>query len=61
MVLAITGAFRFTFNDYISIQQPNFCSHINAIYNFTHVKIMRFACQNIYLVTSEANLKRPTF
>lgn len=45
LILAITGVFHFSLNKNISSQKTNFCPHINAIYDFSNMKIKWAACE----------------
>lgn len=46
LILSVTGIFHFSLNKYISSQKTNLCPHINAIYDFSNVKIKWAACEN---------------
>lgn len=45
LILSVTGVFHFSLNKYISSQKTNLCSHIDAIYDFSNVKIQWAACE----------------
>lgn len=47
LILSVTGVFHFSLNKYISSQKTNLCSHIDAIYDFSNVKIQWAACEKI--------------
>lgn len=46
LILSIAGVFHFSLNKYISSQKTNLCPHIDAIYDFSDMKIKWAACKN---------------
>lgn len=46
LIFSITGVFHFSLDKYISSQKTDLCPHIDAIYDFTNMKIKWAACGN---------------
>lgn len=49
LIFSITGVFHFSLDKYISSQKTDLCPHIDAIYDFTNMKI-KWAAINFHLI-----------
>lgn len=49
LILSVAGVFHFSLNKYISSQKTNLCPHIDAIYDFSNMKI-KWAAIDFHLI-----------